>query len=251
MAIVKCRTCGKEITDIYDNCPYCNNPVNKLNSEKADRSTVTSDDLNENLILAGFGSFFALVGLQFFSSLMSIQGAHALGDIALASIATANSTTSLFTIIMLFVGAIAFTFIPLLVNKFYSLPEFILTPVISVVLAVISGVIISIFKMQLLSIYAVSPEVLELSSQIILYYSVAAPLLQGAIITAGKSHTPLFGILFEMMPVVVFLLSGLLLITLLVFVFALGITGLVIAGLVSLILTLIVSVVKSIFIKDF
>ena len=250
MAMVKCRNCGKEITDIYDNCPYCKTPVQSLNN--VDKTNdVTNDDLTENLILTGYGSFLALLALILFNSLSNITSGRFVGDMALAAGATAWGAFFIISVAVMFLGAILHTFLPLLIKRFSGIPDQIITLIVTFILTVISTAVLLIFKMPILGIYQSSPELIHMASQYALYYGIAVPVIQGAMILSGKNHSPLIGVAFELLPLAVFLILGVLLLPLLTLTLALGIGGIVWGGIIAAILTLAAAAVKSFFITGF
>lgn len=250
MAMIKCKYCGKEITDIYDNCPYCNTPLH-TESTGSKISDSSNDDLTENLILTGYGSFLALLALILFNSLSNITSGRFLGDMAIAAGATAWGAFFIISVAVMFLGAILHTFLPLLIKRFLGIPDQIITLIVTFILTVISTAVLLIFKMPILGIYQSSPELIHMASQYALYYGIAVPVIQGAMILSGKNHSPLIGVAFELLPLVAFLILGVLLLPLLTLALALGISGIVFGGIIAAVLTLAIATVKSFFITGF
>ena len=212
---------------------------------------VTNDDLTENLILTGYGSFLALLALILFNSLSNIMAGRYLGDMAIAAGATARGAFFIISVAVMFLGAILHTFLPLLIKRFSGIPDQIITLIVTFILTVISTAVLLIFKMPILGIYQSSPELIHMASQYALYYGIAVPVIQGAMILSGKNHSPLIGVAFELLPLVAFLILGVLLLLLLTPILALGIGGIVWGGIIAAILTLAIAAVKSFFIIGF
>ncbi|MBP3323737.1 MAG: hypothetical protein J6M16_06055 [Clostridia bacterium] len=250
MAMIKCGNCGKEISDIYDNCPYCKNPLHQ-SSSKSEINDVSNDDLTENLILTGYGAFLSLLALLLFNTLSNIYGGRYLGDVYMAAGVTAWSAFFFINIAVLFIGAIAHTFLPLLIKNFSSLPDFVIHSIITVIMAVIHTAVIVIFKSPILVAYNTPPAVIDIAASLTIYYGIAVSFIQGAMIISGKNHSPILGVLFELLPFIVFILAGFLLMPLFIFALALGVTGIVWAGIIAVLLAFGAAIVKSLFITGF
>ena len=118
-------------------------------------------------------------------------------------------------------------------------------------MAVIHTAVIVIFKHPMLALYNIHPAVIDIASSLTIYYGIAVSFIQGAMIISGKNHSPIFGVLFELLPFAVFIIAGIVLMPLFIFALALGVTGIVWAGIIAVLLAFGAAIVKSLFITGF
>ena len=244
MAMIKCKNCSKDISDIYDNCPYCKTEVHSKNSPS--HSDYSSDDLKTNLIQLASAAVFTYIAL-FVMQIISVNNvSYYLGSMFTAGIASVMNAFSLLSVIMLGVSAVCFLILRLILKNFTSLPDFVTYIISTAIITVLWSVVMFIFRFPLISLLGIPMSVFAIGINVPYIYALAIPLLMGGMLIFASNVKPVIGIVLELVSAVLFVVLYFLLIFPAVFTFALGVGGLIISAALASALTLIIAVIKEI-----
>ena len=175
MAIIKCPSCGKKITDRMEKCPHCN----AMLIEKEQKQSITKESIKSSAKESVEGVALALIMTlavekvwKFFAMILS---GRIIGSTALTAVFFADETFYTKSIVILIVGAVLFCTLSILFKQ-RSSTQFVGGIALTILFCVIGFVVqnTSIMNMN------VPPEIIDYTRQLSLGFGFAFPMIFGS-----------------------------------------------------------------------
>lgn len=240
MAIIKCPTCGKQITDRMEKCPHCNTTL----IEKKHEETITKESIKSSAKDSIIGVVFALVLTlaveKIWSIIACIQAGKFIGMEVAEAVSYAESAFYSKNFVLLIVGAVLFCVLSILFKQ-KSATQFIGGIILTVLFCVIGFVMQSNAVMN----SNVPGDVLPWAKSLSLGFGFAFPMVLGSLSISSYEKSLKKSLLMQGLLGVVFIISSVLIGTLLLVVFVMGTNGVALGNLAAAIIVLILAVLKS------
>lgn len=240
MAIIKCPTCGKQITDRMEKCPHCNAILIEKKHEEPITKEVIKSSAKGSIVGVVVALVLTLVVEKVWSIIACIQAGKFMGMVAAGAVSYAESAFYSKNFALLIVGAVLFCVLSILFKQ-KSATQFIGGIILTILFCVIG------FVMQSSAIMNsnVPGDVLPWAKSLSLGFGFAFPMVLGCLSISSYEKTLKKSLLMQVLLGVVFIVSSVLIGTLLLVVLQFGTMGLALGNLAAAIIILILAVLTN------
>lgn len=240
MAIIKCPTCGKQITDRMEKCPHCNAVLIEKKHEEPITKEVIKSSAKDSIIGVVVALVLTLVVEKVWSIIACIQAGKFMGMVALEAVSYAESVFFSKNFALLIIGAVLFCVLSILFKQ-KSATQFIGGIILTILFCVIG------FVMQSSAIMKsnVPGDVLPWAKSLSIGFGFAFPMVLGCLSISSYERTLKKSLLMQVLWGVVFIVSSVLIGTLFLVVLKFGTMGLALGNLASAIIILILAVLTN------
>ena len=240
MAIIKCPTCGKQITDRMEKCPHCNAVLFEKKHEEPITKEVIKSSAKDSIIGVVVALVLTLVVEKVWSIIACIQAGKFMGMVALEAVSYAESVFFSKNFALLIIGAVLFCVLSILFKQ-KSATQFIGGIILTILFCVIG------FVMQSSAIMKsnVPEDVLPWAKSLSIGFGFAFPMVLGCLSISSYERTLKKSLLMQVLWGVVFIVSSVLIGTLFLVVLKFGTMGLALGNLASAIIILILAVLTN------
>ena len=254
MAIIKCPTCGKQITDRMEKCPHCNAVLIEKKHEEPITKEVIKSSAKDSIIGVVVALVLTLVVEKVWSIIACIQAGKFMGMVALEAVSYAESVFFSKNFALLIIGAVLFCVLSILFKQ-KSATQFIGGIILTIlfcnfitclIFAIILFCVIG-FVMQSSAIMKsnVPGDVLPWAKSLSIGFGFAFPMVLGCLSISSYERTLKKSLLMQVLWGVVFIVSSVLIGTLFLVVLKFGTMGLALGNLASAIIILILAVLTN------
>lgn len=240
MAIIKCPTCGKQITDRMEKCPHCNAVLIEKKHVEPITKEVIKSSAKDSIIGVVVALVLTLVVEKVWSMIACIQAGKFMGMVALEAVSYAESVFFSKNFALLIIGAVLFCVLSILFKQ-KSATQFIGGIILTILFCVIG------FVMQSSAIMKsnVPEDVLPWAKSLSIGFGFAFPMVLGCLSISSYERTLKKSLLMQVLWGVVFIVSSVLIGTLFLVVLKFGTMGLALGNLASAIIILILAVLTN------
>ncbi len=240
MAIIKCPTCGKQVTDRMEKCPHCNAIlIDKKYEEPITKETIKSS-AKASIIGVVFAFILTLVVEKVWSIITCIYAGRFMGMVAAEAVSYAEGVFFSENLKLLIIGAVLFCVLSILFKQ-KSATQFVGGIILTLLFCVIG------FVMQNNAIMTsnIPPDVIDYAKSLSLGFGFAFPMVLGCLSIASYERTMKKSLLMQVVLAVAFMVLSWVLGVLLLVVLRFGTNGLNLGNLIAAVIVLALAVLTN------